>query len=203
MGPGIIIPVLLVVVVVPLAFVWAKRYLKDGAGGLADEPIVAPSARLTSNALRELPSPTWRVVYEIAEERLGGIGHVLLGPAGIFAVQTSMEPPPAASADPPDPHAVAAAAIARGGLDDALRRCAMSSDRLITVHWGVPNAGAPIAFDTVPGATAVLGRSLSEWAERASTDVVADPERTPLSPAQVDLAWRTVTIAIGRPDPLP
>lgn len=207
MGPGIIIPVVLIGVVVPLAFTLAKRYLKDGAGSLTDEPIVAPSARLTSNALRELPSPSWRVAYEIAEEKLGGIGHVLVGPAGIFAVQTSMEPlpapPPAASADHPEPHAVAAAAIARGGLDDALRRCAMTSDRLLTVHWGAPIDGAPIAIDTVPGATAVQGRSVAEWAVLVTAEVVADPARSPLSPAQVDLAWQTVTIAIGRPDPLP
>ena len=202
MGPGIIIPVVVIAVFVPTAFVLAKKYLKDGAAIGADEPVVAPSTRLTSNALRELPAPTWRVVYEISEEKLGGPGHVLIGPAGIFAVQTSMEPLPARPDAPPDAHAVAAAAIARGGLDDALRRCAMSSDHLLTVHWGAPTDGAPIAVDTVPGATSVQGRSLAEWAARVSADVAADPTREPLSPARVDLAWQTVTTAIGRPDPL-
>lgn len=202
MGPGIIIPVVLISVVAPIAFTLAKRYLKDGAAGSVDEPIVAPSARLTSNALRELPTPTWRVVYEIAEEKLEGAGHVLLGPAGIFAVQTSMEPVPTVSDEPIDASSVAAAAIARGGLDDALRRCAMTSDRLLTVHWGAPSDGAPIAVDTVPGATAVDGRSLTRWAEQAVADVVANPGREPLSQPRIDLAWQTVTTAIGRPDPL-
>lgn len=202
MGPGIIIPVVLIAVVVPIAFTQAKRYLKDGAALADDEPIVAPSARLTSNALRELPTPTWRVVYEIAEERLGGPGHVLLGPVGIFAVQTSMEPIPTGSDAPPDASSVAAAAIARGGLDDALRRCAMTSDRLLTVHWGAPDDGAPIAVDTVPGATAVDGRSLAHWADQLVADLAADPAREPLSQARIDLAWQTVTTAIGRPDPL-
>lgn len=202
MGPGIIIPILAIAVVIPIAFALAKKYLKDAAASRADEPVVAPSARLTSNALRELSTPTWRVVYEIAEDKLGGPGHVLLGPAGIFAVQTSMDPMPPAPEGPPDAHAVASAAIARGGLDDALRRCAMTSDQLLVVHWGAPVDGAPIAVDTVPGSIAVDGRSLTNWAERTVADIVADPEREPLSPARVDLAWQTVTTAIGRPDPL-
>lgn len=200
MGPGIIIPIVLLVVVVPIVGVLAKRYLKDGAANRSDEPVVAPSARLTSNALRALPTPTWRVVYEIAEEKLGGPGHVLVGPPGVFAVMTSMEPVPTGAGDAHDAHAVAAAAIARGGLDDALRRCGMSSDRLLTVHWGVPDEGAQIVIDTVPGATAVDGRSFDRWAEQVLAEV--DPERAPLTQAQVDLAWQTVTTAIGRPDPL-
>ena len=61
----------------------------------------------------------------------------------------------------------------------------------------------PVAVDTVPGAVAVDGRSVARWAEQAITDVTDGSAREPLSPSQVDLAWRTVTVAIGRPDPLP
>lgn len=193
MGPGIIIPLVIVGVAVPVAFAWAKKTLKDGAGSPTDEPVVAPSARLTSNALRDLPSPPWRVVYEIADDKLGGLGHVAIGPAGILAVETSMDPLPQAPLAQPDAHAVATAAIARGILDDALRRAAMSSDLLVTVHWGAPVAGGPIAVETVPGAVAVDGRSLRTWADQQSGS---------MSQAQIDLAWQTVTIAIGRPDPL-
>lgn len=196
MGAGIIIPIVLVAIIVPIAGVMAKKYLKDGTADHDDAPVVAPSARLTSNALRELPSPTWRVVYEIAEDRLGGIGHVLIGPPGVFALQTSMEPLPDRPGDEHDPRAIAAAAIARGELDDVLRRCGMSSDRLVVVHWGAPVEGAPVAVDTVPGATAVHGRSLTAWAAQVLADAPA------LTPTQVDLAWQTVTTAIGRPDPL-
>ena len=195
MGPGIVIPVVLVAVVVPIGFVWARRRFKQ-PGAASEELSSAPAARLTSNALRALESPPWRVVYEINHERMGGVEHVVIGPAGIFAVTTSMDPMPAPVIDP-DPHAVAAAAIMRGGLDDALRRCAMTSDRLITIHWGA-NAAARISVDVLPGAAAVDGRRVREWA----AGVAARRDGPPLSPAQVDLAWQTVVTAIGRPDPL-
>ena len=68
----------------------------------------------------------------------------------------------------------------------------MSSDRLVHVHWGAA-AGSEIAVDVMPGLVAVDGRQLATW---------ADGSRSRLTPAQVDLAWQTVTTAIGRPDPL-
>lgn len=193
MGPGIVIPVVLVVVIVPVAFVWARRTFKEGAGA-AVEVVPPPSARLTSNALRELPTPPWRVVYEIAADKLGGVEHVAIGPAGIYAMQTSMDPLPAAPVGDPDPKAVGRAAVTRGALDDALRRCAMSSTALVTVHWGVTPDAAPGSVAVVPGALAVQGRRVTEWA--------AALPGGGLSPAQVDLAWQTVVTAIGRPDPL-
>lgn len=193
MGPGIIIPVVALVVVIPVGFTWARR-LRDGADTSdADVDAGASGARLTSSALRELPSPPWRVVYEIAEEKLGGVGHVLIGPPGVFALTTTMTAMPAGPASEHDPHAIARAAIVRGDLDDALRRCAMSSDALVVVHWGPPTGG-PSAVDTTPGSLAVDGRAIGAWAAGLDT--------TALTPAQVDLAWQTVTTAIGRPDPL-
>jgi hypothetical protein len=190
MGPGIIIPVVIVVVVVPAAFVWAKRRLKDGS---SIDDVVAPGTRLTSGALRTLPAPPWRIVPEIAEDKLGGVEHVAIGPAGVFAVRTSMSPLPDGADDVTDPAEIARAAIARGPLDDVLRRCAMSTDRLLVVHWGPPVEGAPPSVETMPGVTAADGRTLDTWA-------AAQPDR--LTTAQVDLAWQTVTTAIGRPDPL-
>lgn len=192
MGPGIVIPVIILAIAVPVALTWAKNNLKS-AGADSGGVVTPPSGRLTSNALRELPAPPWRVVYEIAEDRLGGIEHVLIGPGGVFAVQTSMEPLPNAPESDPDPQAVARAAIARGGLDDALRRCAMTSDRLVRVHWGAPPPGSGPSVDVVPGVTAVDGRSLTAWAAGLGQT---------LTSAQVDLAWQTVTTSIGRPDPL-
>ena len=193
MGAGIIIPVLLIAVVVPAALFWAKSNLKEG-GGAGDEPISPPSARLTSEALRGLPSPPWRVVYEVAEDKLDGIEHVLIGPPGVFAIETSMDPLPERPAGEPDPKAVARAAISRGGLDDALARCAQSSNGLVTVHWGVVEGEHAPAVDVLPGHLAVDGRRLGVWAD--SMDGGA------LTAAQVDLAWQTVLTAIGRPDPL-
>ena len=193
MGLDIIIPVVLIVVIVPTAAIWAKKTFKDGSAVDADDEVVAPSDRLTSAALRDLSTPPWRVVYEVAPDRLNGIGHVLIGPAGVFALQTSMDPLPAEPNGDIDAKAIGQAAISRGGVDDALRRCAMTSDRLVVVHWGVHN-GITMALEPIPGVIAVDGRRLGEWANGLGDDV--------LTPAQVDLAWQTVVTAIGRPDPL-
>jgi len=196
MGLGIIIPVLVMAVVVPIVFVWARQRFKE-PGPVAGELPSAPAVRLTSKALRTLESPPWRVVYEIGADRMDGVEHVVVGPAGVFALVTSMDPMPRPVTEP-DPYAVAAAAIKRGGLDDALRRCAMTSDRLITVHWGPNEGAAPLSVQVLPGVTAVDGRRVSEWADSA----IAGRDGQALSPAQVDLAWQTVVTAIGRPDPL-
>lgn len=191
MGPEIIIPVVVLAIVVPLGFSWARRNLKDQQPDV-ESGFVAPSDRLTSTALRELESPPWRVVYEVPHDRLGGVGHVLIGPAGIFALRTTMDPLPEAPVGEPDARTVAEAAITRGGVDDALRRCAMSSDRLVMVHWGV-NEGSDVAVETLPGVVAVDGRELATWAECRTEEA--------LTQSQVDLAWQTVLTAIGRPDP--
>jgi hypothetical protein len=130
-------------------------------------------------------------VYEIAADKLGGVEHVLIGPGGIYAMQTSMEPLPEPA--PGDARAIGRAAVVRGALDDALRRCAMSSTALATVHWGAAGGTAPPSVDVHPGAVAVDGRGLDAWASALPAT---------LTPAQVDLAWQTVVTAIGRPDPL-
>ena len=193
MGLDIIIPVVILAVIMPLAFLWARSNLKD-AGTAPIEPVDAPGGRLTSNALRDVPSPPWRVVYEIGDDKLGDIEHVLIGPGGIFALQTSMDVLPGSPDPDPDARAIAEPAIARGGLDDALARCAMTSDRLVRIHWGVPVEGDPNALDVLPGLTAVAGRSITDWVAGLPQDNLTD--------AQVDLAWQTVVTAIGRPDPL-
>lgn len=194
MGPDIIIPVVVLAIIVPLGILWAKKNFKDGAqrGFDDDSSFVSPSDRLTSSSLRELESPPWRVVYEVAQDKLGGITHVLIGPPGIFAVKTSMDPLPEPTPEA-TPAAIGRAAIERGGVDDALGRCNMASDELVVVHWGV-NDGGPASVDVMYGVTAVDGRRVSEWA--------ASRPETRLSSAQVDLAWSTVLTGIGRPDPL-
>ena len=194
MGPEIIIPIALVAVIVPAALTWAKRNLRDPAKGGLDLDDAGPPAggRLTSTALRELPSPPWRVVYEIPDDKLGGVEHVLIGPAGVFALQTSMDPNPTAPATDPSPSEIAQPAIVRSELDEALRRCALESDRMVRVHWGTGSDG-PAAVEVVPGSTAVDGRRITEW-------TASLPDR--LTGSQIDLAWQTVTTAIGRPDPL-
>ncbi|NNE12396.1 MAG: hypothetical protein HKN41_09160 [Ilumatobacter sp.] len=194
MGPDIIIPVVVLAIIVPIGILWAKKSFKDGAQrGIDDDTgFVAPSDRLTSNALRDLESPPWRVVYEIAHDKLSGITHVLIGPAGVYAVTTSMDPLPEPIAEP-TPAEIGQAAIARGGVDDALGRCGMSSDHLLVVHWGVTDGG-PSSVDVMHGVIAVDGRQITNWAAELQNDH--------LTTAQVDLAWSTVLTSIGRPDPL-
>lgn len=193
MGLDIIIPIVLIAVIVPAVFIWAKRTFKNAAPGTGNDPVSAPGDRLTSVALRELDTPPWRVVYEVPPDKLDGIAHVLIGPPGVFAIRTSMEPLPAPSTEPVDPKAVGEAAIARGSVDDALRRCSMSSHRLVVAHWGV-NDGGDLALDPLPGVTAVDGRRIGEWADGLDAGELAE--------SQVDLAWQTILTAIGRPDPL-
>jgi hypothetical protein len=193
MGLDITIPIIVIVLLMPLGVFWAKRYFKDGVDVREADVFVAPSDRLTSRSLRELESPPWRIVYEIPHGKLNGIAHVLIGPAGVFALRTTMDPMPAPTRDEPDARAIGQSAIARGAVDDALRRCAMSTDRLVFVHWGV-NEGSEIATEVMPAVTAVDGRELHTWAKGLRNES--------LTASQVDLAWQTIVTAIGRPDPL-
>lgn len=191
-GPGIIIPIVAVVVVVAVGFIAFRRYLNSIK---PDTESTAPTgARLTAAALHRLPTPPWRIVYEIASDSLGGIDHVLIGPAGIFAITTSLSTMPTPSSEQPSAQTVAKGAIARGDLDDVLRRCAMESTGHVTIHWGRVDDTDAVVVDIAHGSIAVSGHRIDDWFDSLST--------SGLSPAQADLAWQTVVTGIGRPDPL-
>jgi hypothetical protein len=198
MGPGIVIPIVVLVIIGPIVLLFARRRFKGIPYGdqlAPDRETAAIASRLTSGALRELASPPWRVIYEISPEKLGSIEHVIIGPSGVFGVRTSIDPLPTPNEKPADATEVALASIARGDLDDALRRCAMTSDGLVWVHWGINPPGHPgPSVDLMTGVTAVDGRAIATWVSSLSTDR--------WTPSQVDLAWQTVVTAIGRPDPL-
>jgi hypothetical protein len=119
---------------------------------------------------------------------------VLIGPAGIFAITTSLSTMPRQSTEQPTAEPVAKGAIARGDLDDVLRRCAMESTGHVTIHWGRVDDADPVVVDIARGSVAVSGHRIDDWFDSLST--------SGLSPAQVDLAWQTVVTGIGRPDPL-
>jgi hypothetical protein len=190
-GPGIIIPIVAVVVVVAVGFIAFRRYLNSIKPDA--ETSVPSGARLTAAALHRLPSPPWRIVYEVANDSLGGIDHVLIGPAGIFAITTSLSTMPAPSTEQPSAETVAKGAIARGDLDDVLRRCAMESTGHVTIHWGRVDDTDAAVVDIAHGSIAVSGHRIDDWFDSLST--------SGLSPAQADLAWQTVVTGIGRPDP--
>lgn len=194
MGPGIVVPLVALVIIVPVVLLWARRRLQSSVGQADEDVVAAPSMRITSNALRTLPAPPWRVVHEVADHKLGGIEHVLIGPPGIYAVRTSMDPLPAEPEHEPTAQQLAAPAIARGELDDVLRRCALASDAMLEVHWGQPDDPDQVSTPLLSGLVAVDGRRLLDWT--ATLDDVR------LTASQIDLAWQTVTTAIGRPDPL-
>jgi hypothetical protein len=191
MSAGIIVPIVVIAVVVPAAFMGFRRYLASLSTATAERP---PSgARLTTNALHRLPQPPWRVVHEIAPTALGGINHVLIGPGGIFAVVTEVSPLPPVPVGDDATQIIMEAAIGRGELDDALGRCAMQSSARVSVHWGRSEPDE-VWRELAPGAIGVVGQRLDDWLATLPDDV--------LSPTQVDLAWHTVVTAIGRPDPL-
>jgi hypothetical protein len=193
-GPGIIVPIVAVVVVVVAGFIAFRRYLNSIKPEA--ESSVPSGARLTAAALHRLPSPPWRIVYEVASDSLGGIDHVLIGPAGIFAITTELSTMPSPSTEQPSAETAAKGAIARGDLDDLLRRCAMESTGHVTVHWGRVefDMADAVVVDVAHASIAVSGHRIDDW--------LASLRATDLSSAQADLAWQTVVTGIGRPDPL-
>ncbi|HSP26982.1 MAG TPA: hypothetical protein VLN74_00445 [Ilumatobacteraceae bacterium] len=200
MNLGIIVPLVVLPIALVGAYLWYRRSLADMRPAEA-KPV--SGLRLTSEALHRVPSPPWRVVYEIGGA-LGGVDHVVVGPPGVTAITTVV-------ADRPDPEQlrsargdaqlVGDAAIARGPLDELLRPIGSSCDRSARVYWGVPDPGRPPADDLVHASQLVEGQRLAEWL--ATIGQVERAEQTTLDQAGIDLVWRTITIGIGRPDPLP
>jgi hypothetical protein len=191
--PSVIIPVLVIVVGVPAAFLWYRRYITS-TGSARNAELVDPGVRLTSKAMREIASPPWRVVFEVTRGALGDIDHVLIGPAGIYAVQSTMSALDLAAEGLDAARLTAQRAVARTQLDEILQRCAMSSTAHLTLSWARGATDEPVETPVAHAAIAVSGWRLTEWTASLPTDR--------LTPAQVDLAWQTVLAGIGRPDPL-
>jgi len=186
----ILIPLLLLPVVVFGGFVLYRRAL----GRLetdADRPDVS-GGRLTSEHLRRLSAPQWRVVYEIGADRLSGVDHVVVGPPGVVAIATVMADRPLGEVST-DPTLIAAAATMRGAVDELAGRAGLHCDLLAKVFWGSPQPTEPAARAITHGTVGIVGQRLDEWL--ASLPAV-------LTGAQVDLGWQTIVTGIGRPDPL-
>lgn len=190
MTTGIVISVIVIAVVLALVWTWYRRTIA-GLDPNTDQRTVS-GARLTAERLRDLPTPPWRVVYEIAEGTLGDVDHVAVGPIGPIALVTVMADRPAAG-PPSGAQAVANAAVTRGDVDDLTRRVGVSCDLLAKVYWGTPNPDGPAASDVVAGQVHVEGQRLDEWLVSLGGDMPG---------SQIDLAWQSVVTGIGRPDPL-
>lgn len=194
MGPGIVIPLVVLPIILVATFVWYRRSV---AAIAPSETKPVSGRRLTSEALHRLPAPPWRVVYEISGA-LGDVDHVIVGPPGVLPITTVV-------GDRPDPARLRAArgeaplvsdaAIQRGLLDELLRPIGASCRTSATVYWGTPDPSRPAADDLVHGAQLVEGQRLAEW--------VTTFEDLSLDADQVDAVWRQIVLGIGRPDPLP
>ncbi len=190
-GPGIVVPLVAVAVVVP-AVIWYVRSLTRRQPGEAGHDPTHSATRLTSTMLHRLPNPPWRVVIEIPTDRLGDVEHVLIGPPGIYAITTALSPLPDDGSETPSAEDLAASAILRSELDDALGACALSSHAHVVVHWGRTSA-AQVSAAAGYATIAVDGHRFADWSDGLEDRLAA---------SEVDLAWQTVCLAIGRPDPL-
>lgn len=190
----IIVPTVLVLAAMALFYAWYRRKLSDLDP--SDDVRALPGARLTAERLRTLSSPPWRVVFEIGPKHFGDVDHVVIGPGGPIAIETNMtdRPIPDPRGDGSGAHVVAAAAIARGGVDDITRAVGVPCSVLARVYWGVPQPEQPAAVQLAPGLVAVEGQRLNDW-------LVSLPPGQ-LAPAQVDQVWQAILVGIGRPDPL-
>lgn len=191
----ILIPLIVVVLVMGGFYAWYSKKMTDMKLTDGERPL--PGARLTSERLRSMPNPPWRVVFEIGEKSLGTIDHVVVGPVGVIAVETIMADRPEVGEAAEQSNAaqlMANAAITRGDLDDLTSAVGVPCKLLAKVYWGTPAPDQPAAVNVTEGLVAVEGQRLAQW-------LMALPPGS-LVPAQVDQVWQTVLIGIGRPDPL-
>lgn len=188
---GILVPAVIIAAVVIGFFAWYRRKIASMA---PTEAPVPSGIRLTSERLRSLPHPPWRVVYEIAPERLDGIDHVVVGPPGAVAIRTVVGDRPAPTGRNDDATAVAAAAVRRGPVDELATRAGGRCDHTLVVYWGTPDPDAAPAFETAIGEWAVEGQRLIAW-------LITLPPGSD-DPVDVDAVWQAITTGIGRPDPL-
>lgn len=197
MSASIIIPLIVLPIVIIGVFLWYRRSIADMT---LDEAKPVSGLRLTAETLHRLPSPPWRVVYEIGGA-LGNVDHVIVGPAGVIAITTLV-------ADRPDPGAlldarseaklISEAAIARGPIDELLRAAGASCNETAKVFWGTPDPSRAAREELVHGSVSVEGQRLHEWLVDGDEQPAA-----PLDQARIDAIWRTIVLGVGRPDPLP
>lgn len=192
---SILIPIVLVVVVaaVVIAFAGRLRTTSDRA----TETRLPSGTRLTTNALRQLPQPPWRIVPEIESAALDGIDHVVIGSSGVYAITTCLLTSPVEANQ----------LTGRSVRDQTVRAtfvrsyiAALAGDTIanatthVTAMWG--SHATDIDHGTSPseGTVMIDGARLVDWLQ------ASDDER--LGGSSIDLAWSQICIGIGRPDPL-
>lgn len=188
---------LAVIVVVGVAFwTWYRRKVAAMAPDTGVRPL--KGSRLTAERLRRLPTPPWRVVFEVGESTLGNVDHVIIGSGGVVAIETVVgdRPTPAdwqQQVEAARPQLTVNAATARNEIDELLSSGA-SCTVLARVYWGAPSDDQPASFEILPGLVAVEGQRVEQWLMNLAPGA--------LTAAQVDLSWQQILMGIGRPDPL-
>ncbi|MEL6893151.1 MAG: hypothetical protein AAFP84_16275 [Actinomycetota bacterium] len=188
---GILFPAILITALAVGLFVWYRRRMDAMK---PDTARAVSGVRLTAERCRTLPSPPWRVVYEIGSDRLDDIDHVVIGPAGVIAIQTVLADRPVPAPVDDTPARVARSAIARASLDEALAPVGATCDALVKVFWGTPRPDEPAGHEVTTKEWAVEGQRLDAW--------LAEHAQPTSNPTRIDQLWQTVTLGIGRPDPL-
>jgi hypothetical protein len=189
---SVLIPLVVTTLALILFYAWYRRKIADLKPESDSRSL--PGARLTAERLRVLASPPWRVVFEIGERHLGAVDHVVVGPAGVIAIETLMLDRPAIAEGGGDAQLTATAAIERGDVDDITRTVGVPCNMLAKVYWGSAQPDLPAAIEVTTGQVAVDGHRLIDW-------LIGLPPG-PLSAAQTDQVWQAITTGIGRPDPL-
>lgn len=198
MGPGIVIPLVLIPLLLVGAFTWYRRSI--AAMGPSDAKPVS-GTRLTAESLHRLDSAPWRVVYEIGGA-LGGVDHVVIGPPGVIAITTIV-------ADRPDPDRLLAAAgaaqltaeaaVERGPVDELARPSGVPCRLSGRVFWGTADPNRPAFDDVAHGNHLVEGQRLAAWLDTLDHPSNLEPR---LTQSEIDLAWQAIVMGIGRPDPI-
>ena len=132
--------------------------------------------------------------------RAWDIDHVLIGPGGVYAIETKWSAQPW-TLQPPEDRLRRAAQQARGNARDlqlwtGLRRAGITQVTPIVLLWGAGTTPTPEPAQplTVDGVQIVLGPSATSW--RASLPTGQ------LDPAQIDTAWQALHHQARRRDPL-
>lgn len=189
---GFLIPVVLILAGMALVWRYYRKRMSDLTTGSPDRPL--QGSRLTAERLRGLSNPPWRVVHYIGDQ-LGAIDHVVIGPGGVIAIQTILsDRPDLSGGSSTDPERIAAAAIARGAVDDITRPLGVPCNLEARVYWGVAQPDLPASLGITHGQVAVEGQRLEQW-------LIGLPPGT-LGSTHVDQLWQAVVMGIGRPDPL-
>lgn len=196
MDLGIVIPLVVLPLLVVGGFLWYRRSIEQLT---PDETRPVSGVRLTAEALHRDAEPPWRVVHEIGSA-LGGVDHVVIGPAGIVAVATVAADRPTRDdliRNTSEAQLVSEAAVHRGPVDEVARPSGVPCRVWARVFWGVPDPSRPPYEELAHGSQLVEGQRLREWLDALTAN--ADD---PLDVAAIDRAWQAVVRGIGRPDPL-